>query len=187
MPLSEETQGEIEAMVRSGFEDRDRVISIFCEEIYAPGDLDPEEVESATDEAFKKLQKEKRSWPTVTDCDKLNRIFEALNKQGIIALQNAGNTQSDGYDDVIEAHKKSKKPKDNRGYCFYHWQDVERAVAGAGLYLAFGPIDPQKEETEGPKIGQAIVSLLHEAGFRVEWSGSFDQRIFIPQVDWKRR
>src|SRR5688572_14526222 len=69
------TLKEIAAQVRSGFEERDRIIEIFCEEMYEPGELDPSEVELAVDAAFADLEAEKGSWPEVTDCDRLDAAF----------------------------------------------------------------------------------------------------------------
>ena len=82
MTLSVETLNEIKAMVRGGFEERDRIVEIFCEEMYSPGDLDPQEVETAVASAIRELETEKASWPMITDCDKLDAVFEALNKKG---------------------------------------------------------------------------------------------------------
>jgi len=48
-------------------------------------------------------------------------------------------------------------------------------------------IDPEKEETEGATIGRIIVDLLKGAGFSVDWPGTFDKRIEITAIDWKRR
>lgn len=187
MALTPDTLSEITAFVRGGFEDRDRIVEILCEEMYEPGELDADEVEHAVDAAFAALAAEKRSWPARTDCDRLDAVFDALPGQGIIALQNAGYTQSDGYDDIREAHRSHPQPRSVVGYCFYHGQDLERAVRGGGLYLAFGPIDPAREQTDGVQVGTAIVGLLQAQGFDAEWNGSFDQRIFVPKLDWKRR
>ncbi|HEX5219501.1 MAG TPA: hypothetical protein VFZ59_08025 [Verrucomicrobiae bacterium] len=114
-------------------------------------------------------------------------MFEALNRRGIVALQNAGYTQSDGYDDCGQAYNERPDKESVIGYCFYHGQDVERAVAGEGLYLAFGPIDPQDEEIKGPEVGRVVVGELQRAGFQTNWDGTFKTRIFIPKLDWKRR
>lgn len=187
MPLSPDTLKEIEAQVRGGFEDRERIIEIFCEEMYAPGELDSTEVEAAVNKAISDHEAAKRNWPEVTDCDRLNTVFDAINKRGIIALQNAGYTQSDGYDDFREAYHGLSDAAHIFGYCFYHGQDLERAVAGDGLYLAFGPVAGRAEQTEGPKVGRVIVEELRRAGFEVVWDGTFGQRILIPGFDWKRR
>jgi len=78
MTLSVETQDEIKAMVRGGFEEHDRIVEIFCEEMYAPGELAPQEVETAVAAAIRELESEKASWRAITDCDKLDAVFEAL-------------------------------------------------------------------------------------------------------------
>jgi hypothetical protein len=187
MPLSKETLQEIETQVRGGFEARDRIIEIFCEEMYAPDELDPDEVEAAVDAAIAAHESEKPNWPEVTDCDRLDAVFEALNKQGIVSLQNAGYTQSDGYSDCVEVYHERLKREPITGHCFYQGQDLERAVHGQGLCLAFGPMNPEEEETKGPEIGRIIAAELKRAGFTVEWDGTFSKRIFVQDIEWKRR
>ena len=187
MALSPETLREIDGLVRGSFEERARIIEILCEEMYEPGELDEAEVVAAVDAAFAALAQDKATWPTTTDCDRLDGAFAALNARGIIALQNAGYTQSDGYDDVRQSYHAHSDRDAVIGYCFYHGQDLERAVHGEGLYLAFGPMDAKKEETEGPRIGAMIVEELTRAGLDAKWNGTFAQRIFIPAIDWKRR
>lgn len=187
MPLNSEVLSEIQTLVHGGFEKRDRIIEIVCEELYEPGDLDSIEVESAVDDALIALEKAQADWPAITDCDKLDHAFSALEKLGIIALQNAGNTQSDGYEDVQAACADRKATSSIGGYCFYHGQDLDRAVNGGGLYLAFGPIDPEKEESEGPGVGATVVAELARAGLATQWDGSFNKRILVPAIDWKRR
>jgi hypothetical protein len=187
MPIGTETLREIRTLVRGGFNRRDEIVAIFCEEMYAPGELDQQEIEASVDSEFAALEKEKERWPAVTDCDKLDAVFRALNERGLIALQNAGYTQSDGYDDMRAAYQSHPDKRQITGYCFYHGQDLARAIDGGGLYLAFGPIDSRKEETEGPAVGSLIVEELKRAGLEVDWNGSFEQRIRIRNIDWKRR
>jgi hypothetical protein len=187
MPLDPQVLREIDALVRGAFDDRDSIIETFCEGRYEPGELDEAEVIAAVDAAIAAREKDQATWPAVTDCDKLDKVFAALNNQGIIALQNAGYTQSDGYDDVQQIYQEHPHPGHLIGYCFYHSQDLERAVHGEGLNLAFGPIDSRTEQTEGPRIGALIVAELKKAGFTVQWDGTFSQRILIPKLDWKRR
>ena len=102
----------------------------------------------------------------------------------MIALQNAGMDISDGESDVGEELAKSDRSK-VRGYCFYHFQDVERAVAGKGLMLAFGDLRSDREEKI--KVGRLIVDTMRAHGFVVEWTGDPDVRIGLPKIDWKRR
>jgi hypothetical protein len=187
MGLSPDTLREIDGLVRGGFEERDRIIEILCQEMYAPEELDEAEVTAAVDAAFASLVRDKTTWPTTTDCDRLDGVFAALNRHGIIALQNAGCTQSDGYDDVQQIYAERSDRDTIIGYCFYHAQDLDRAVHGQGLHLAFGPMDAQMEDREGPRIGAMITDELTRAGFSVTWDGTFAQRIFVPAIDWKRR
>jgi hypothetical protein len=186
MPLAPEIFGQIRSFVRRGFETREQIVEIFCEEIYEPGELDEAEVAVAVDAAFVVLEEEKASWPEVTDCDRLDRTFAALEGRGVIALQNSGLTQSDGYGDVWEIYDSHPERAKIIGYCFYHGQDLERAVNGEGLYLAFGPMDPKQEQVEGPRVGAVIVEELARTGFSPEWNGTFATRIHIPKIDWKR-
>jgi len=185
--LSSEDLDSISLYVRCGFDDRDRIIEIMCEELYAPGELDPDEVALAVDEAFSRHEVEKASWPEVTDCDRLDRAFGRMGEFQIIGLQNAGVTQSDGYSDFKEALMSHPQRELIRGYCFYHGQDMERAVRGGGLCLAFGPANPKLEGSEGSAVGSIIAQILEEEGFAVDWDGSFHQRINLPDIDWKKR
>src|SRR5688572_28650350 len=189
MPLTPEVLREIETFVRGGFDNYDRIVEIMCQARYSPGELDERAVGNAVSEAFATIRREERTWPPVTDCDRLDRVFTALNKRGVIALQDAGYTQSDGYDDVRAAYDALHESERSHvsGYCFYHRQDLETAVHGQGLYLAFGPIDPSTEDVDGLRIGHVVVEELSKAGFAAEWNGTFGQRIFVRQLTWQRR
>lgn len=185
--LDPDIHHDIDLLVRGGFEPPDRILEILTEEMYEPGELDVDEVAAAVNAALAKHELDKRSWPAVTDCDRLDAVFERLEEQGLIALQCAGYTQSDGFDDVCEIYEDHPDHAEILGYCFYHAQDLERALNGDGLYLAFGPMDGSKEATEGVQVGERVARELRAAGFEVHWNGTFDQRIFVPRLVWQRR
>jgi hypothetical protein len=189
--MDDEVRDEIGVLVRAGFYTRERLVEIICEEMYSPGELERADVENAVDEAWSALVAEQKSWPAETDCDRLDRVFTSLNAAGVIALQNAGITQSDGYEDVRERYDHlragSGDASNIMGYCFYHGQDLNHAVQGGHLYLAFGPMDPRQEETEGPRVGQHIVATLTKEGFNVEWNGEFSTRILVTGMKWMKR
>jgi hypothetical protein len=46
---------EVRAMVRGGFESRARIIEIFAEERYAPGEIDRSTIEKTVDDEYEKL------------------------------------------------------------------------------------------------------------------------------------
>lgn len=185
--LPEDVNQEIETLVRSGFYDGNHLHQILSEELYAPGELPEIELKEAIKHAFAKLNKEKESWEDVTDCDRLDKAFSALSSRGVIAMQNAGYTNSDGYDDFLTAYENSPDKSSVRGYCYYHGQDLERAVKGGGLFLAFGPVNPAEENSVGPEVGRIVQEEMERAGLAVKWDGTFATRILIPGIDWKRR
>ncbi|MEM9540723.1 MAG: hypothetical protein AAGA60_14615 [Cyanobacteria bacterium P01_E01_bin.42] len=185
--LKPETLNEISALVRSGFYDKGYLMNIFCEEMYAPGELETKDVSTALDVEFVKWETEKQTWPDITDCDRLDAAFTAMNERGIIALQNSGYTQNDGYDDFWEDYENHPDKSSVLGYCFYHGQDLDRAVRGRGLFLAFGPVHPEDEENKGLEIGNIVCEELERVGLAVQWDGTFKQRICISKFMWQRR
>ncbi len=133
---------------------------------------------------FAKKQEAEKSWPEKTDCDRLDSAFEALEKRNILCLQNAGYEMSDGHQEAFETL--SGQPGHRYiGYCFYHGQDLERAVDGGGLMVAFDHVDG--EHPDKITVGRALKEELERVGFKIEWDGTAGQRINIPHIDWKRR
>lgn len=187
MPLNHEVQDEITVLVHGGFEDASRIVEIIVDEMYEPGELDEDEVQVFVDQCFAAWELAKRQWPRVTDCDRLDQAFDQLEQQGVVCLQNAGYTQSDGYNDIREELRQRSDATRFIGYCFFHEQDLARAVRGGGLYLAFGPLDAALEHSLGLEVGQRVMRALVAAGLHAQWSGTFDQRISVPVFDWKSR
>lgn len=157
----------IRTWVWSGFYSITDIYSMM-EDIMEP-DADEQTLrEFAKSELNAKLQ-EQAAWPPITDCDRLNAAFNALNRKGVIALQNAGYTMSEGYEDVGEALAALDRSK-IRGYCFYHGQDLARAVGGDGLILAFGDLANTFAGKLG--VGELIKEELERQELKVEWDGN---------------
>ena len=147
-------------------------------------DCDLDELKSLVGPALRAKLRAERGWPDSTDCDRLDKVFYNLHESGICALSNAGYTMSDGHTDVAEAV--AQAPAGHyTGYCFYHGQDVERAVAGDGVMIAFG--DLANNPGRNARVGQVVSEALRAAGFAVDWNGSTETRISLPAFDWKRR
>ncbi|WP_254508408.1 DUF6891 domain-containing protein [Anatilimnocola floriformis] len=172
---------KIKTYVWSGFyspEEVDSMIDDILEE-----DANEAMLRAAVEPEFAAKAAAEEDWPEETDCDRLDGAFEELNDGGIIALHNAGYTMSDGLSDVSEElHERGRDQV--RGFCFYHGQDLERAVDGGGLMLAFGAIPD--EPAKNKKIGELLKYTLEEWGFTVEWSGDVGTRLSLPTLDWKR-
>lgn len=173
---------QISTWVWSGFYNHEEVNASLDDVL--EGDVDESMLRALIDEEFQRKALEEKSWPEITDCDRLDDVFDDLNGAMIIALQNAGYTTSDGHDDVGAIH--ARQPHGTyKGYCFYHGQDLERAVAGEGLWLAFG--DMKDTGVGKTAIAAAIIEALKHHGFAVEWNGSVQTRIRVPKIHWQRR
>lgn len=146
-------------------------------------DADEEMLRAAVAPEFDHKAAEELTWPVVTDCDRLDRAFDSLNENGIIALHNTGYEMSDGHCEVGEVlHERGRSSV--RGFCFYHGQDVEDAVRGGPLYVAFGDL----EADAGPnlEVGRIVKQALEAEGLVVEWNNDPEKRIIV-KLDWKRR
>ncbi len=174
--------GAIHKWAWSGFyspEEVDQMIDDILEE-----DANEQMLREAVLPEFAKKQEAENDWPKITDCERLNAVFTALDKRGVLCLHNAGYTMSDGHNDASEAL--SKQPKDRySGYCFYHGQDMERAIDEQGLMLAFDHVEG--DVPDKVKVGMAVKEELERAGFDLEWNGTIHKRINVPKFDWKRR
>jgi hypothetical protein len=172
----------IHVWVWSGFYSRDDVngnLNDILEE-----DVDEGKLRQLIVEEFSAKLAQELNWPMTTDCDRLDLVFRELNNAKVIALQNAGITMSDGLEDVGKVHQ--QKPHGTyQGYCFYHGQDLERAIAGEGLMLAYGDMRDTDDGTA--QIAELVIKTLANHGFSSEWEGDIRKRIRIPNILWQRR
>lgn len=176
----------IRRYVWSGMHDADEIVEIIDESILEPGQIDQGWLRAEIDKAFRQKWTEEQTWPEVTDCDRLDQVFEALEEQGILALQNAGYTQSDGLSDVAQFyHQAGGERSGIEGYCFYHRQDLERVMESGELWLAFGHVSGEGEP--GVEIGRRIKRAFEATGFAVEWDGSIKTRLLVKGIRWQRR
>lgn len=119
----------------------------------------------------------------------IDRAFAYLGTRDIVALQNAGFTSSDGWEDIntVRAAWRDKGRKAIGG-CFYHFQDLERAVKGGGLLLGFSAFewDQTLREAANLAVGTIIVDVLRAHGVSTTWNGDVGQRIAIDPFAWWR-
>ncbi|MCD7932032.1 MAG: hypothetical protein LUE98_16310 [Tannerellaceae bacterium] len=177
--LKEEVIEEIRQEVTFGFnEEEDIVVAI--EEMFYEEEIDTDWLEQEVSKIYNQRKEEAKQWKRPTDFDRLVAAFDQLNKEKIVSLHRAGYTQSDGIDDAREvASEVRKKGIAPFGYCFYHTQDLMRAVETNNLYLSFGGRDDVG-------IGKDIVSILKQHGFETEWNGTKDTRILIKNIVWQK-
>lgn len=172
----------IRQRVWSGFYNETEIHELIDELL--EGDADEDLLRAAVAPELDRKAEAEKSWPAVTECDRLDQVFEALDAQGILCLQNAGYTRSDGHEDAQE--RLSQVPAGRYwGYLFYHGQDLEGAVDGEGLWLAFDHVNGEPPEIL--KVGLAVNEALLKAGFSTQWNETHDRRIHVIPLDWKRR
>lgn len=139
-------------------------------------------------EEYEMLVTESKNWKKPTDTEKLIKAFNELCKTNIIALHNAGYTTSDGEGEVAEVEteliERGKKPD---GYCFYHEQDLARAIVpeNPSLMIAFQKINNSDDKTT-VEIGKRVVEILKKNGFQINWNQSATTKIEIPNFSWKK-
>ena len=117
---------------------------------------------------------------------RLRAAFAALNAMGIVAIENAGYTQSDGWDDVNEvAGRLADSGKRPRAGVFYHGQDAARGRRGEGFFLTFGSYAKRNADADSVAVGHIIVDVLKAHGFHPKWDGTISTRIHTGRFDWK--
>ncbi|MDP9991554.1 bifunctional non-homologous end joining protein LigD [Variovorax boronicumulans] len=114
---------------------------------------------------------------------RIDEVFNALTKAGLVTLQDAGQTQSDGFSDCSEAFReRGGKAAGVHGFCFYTRQDLNRAKSTSQLSLAFWGA-PKGADADMQRVGELIVEHFRKAGFEVRWNGAAAMR---PEVDLRQ-
>jgi hypothetical protein len=177
--------------VRMGFLSIDEIKENIIEEI-EDNEFDDEISEEwafeKIDEEYQKLLLESKQWKTPTDTEKLIKAFDELCDQNIIALHNAGYTTRDGEYEVVEVERELQENEVvSDGYCFYHEQDLARAISieDSGLYITFQKVDNSDEETT-LAVGKKVAEVLKNNGFEVKWNECARTKIKIPGFRWQK-
>jgi len=176
---------QIDVYIKSGFYDKEDIFTHVEEYLYKIP-FDHDWTKQQIDIAYSDRLKEQKTWPTVTDFDKLVQAFDKLNSSGIVALHNAGMTRQDGEGDSQEIHEDLFKTGiKTKGFCYYHWQDIERVVEDSHLYIGFG--DFNNNDKEALEIGKQVAATLEERGFKLNWNKTVATRILITSIMWQKR
>ena len=136
---------------------------------------------------WKTLIAESKNWKKPTDTERLVKAFDELCASNIIALHNAGYETSDGECEVVQVEKVLRKNKvKSDGYCFYHEQDLARAIdkKNPNLYIAFQKVE-NKDDNVTIEVGKKIVAVLKKYGFEVDWEEKPTKKILIPNFKWQ--
>lgn len=185
MDIERQALEYIQRYVRYGFYRRAEVERIVGEDVFS-GAIPRKRIREMVKAEVERQRAEQQSWPAVTDCDRLDQVFASLEKEGVLALHNAGLTPSEGIAEMSDRyHQAGGAASDIVGYCFYHRQDMEYVLETGMLSLAFGDI--KGDNHRGVKIGERIRDSLEAAGFEVAWNGSIKDKLTIKGFRWQRR
>ncbi len=178
-------KGTVEKIVAEGFPTEEQVVELVMKALDgSPDDKELlEDVRKLTKQEIRQHLYIQNSWVKKTDCDKIDDVFSALEAEGILARQNLAVHEKSGRDEIRKLVKSEDGERD--GFVFYTAQDTENAVEFGQLSLSFGAFSGSGENTLD--IGRKVVSALQAAGFQVEWSGEPNDRIELPEFDWKKR
>ena len=183
--LLDEIEFEITTLINSGFYKEDEILEII-EEQFIDEDFSLDSIEEIISEKYSEKIASEEEWSKITDFDKLKDCFKDLTKEKIIAIHNAGYSLDEGIQDSFQVfyYLQDKKLK-SEGFCFYHFQDIERAIESNCIFLAFG--DFENSEKKSLKIGKKIVNILNKNGFTAIWNEDVNKRIKIKPFYWKKR
>ncbi len=173
--------------IATGFRTEEQVVENVCNVL--GDDFEGVEIGPLAEERTRLLMERRRqeeaSWPSVTDCDRLDRAFEDLESRGIVCRQDFSCCGTCGAGEIrTEMEEVREKGSYVQGYAFYHVQDTEGAVEDGALYLSYGSTD--EGETAALRVGHAICDAIRAQGLLVRWDGTWATRIRV-QLDWKRR
>lgn len=134
-----------------------------------------------------------QGWTGLTDNDRLDRAFAALEARGILARQDFSDCGTCGAGEILGLAEASRADgRAMRGYAFFHQQDTDALLDGStGLYLSYGadlPADTDEAayETAATAIGHEVAEAVRAEGLAIDWDGDLGQRIGV-RIDWRRR
>lgn len=191
--MSEDEQfifDSIYTQVRSGLFSLEDIQESILEEIEDNGfgdEISEEWAYEHIDKVYDELLEESQTWQSPTETERLITAFDDLAAtHKIIALHYAGYTMDDGEYEVVEIERTLiENGEKSEGYCFYHGQDLERAVRGEGLLIAFQKI-ANVSDSVSKEVAKKIVEVLEQHGLRTEWNGKANARILLPDFKWQR-
>ncbi|MDX1943106.1 MAG: hypothetical protein SFU99_21260 [Saprospiraceae bacterium] len=185
--LKDEALEQIELDIKFGFETEEELFDSIRDMFYNEDDFDEDWLRQTISERYEQHQKDSLTWERPTDFNKLAKAFDELIKEKIVCLHKAGYTKQDGRGDCIETIKRLNKIGVKAiGFCYYHSQDLARAVDPdiRNLYLGFD--SSSQNDNKALEIATKIITTLKKNGFKISWTGTVEERIEIKNINWKK-
>ncbi|MCA6095274.1 hypothetical protein LE181_24305 [Streptomyces sp. SCA3-4] len=186
--LDPQLLGEAEAyaaeLVRRGLDAPGQVAELVSDYFYADGatPVSPAAAREIVGRLWRQRLAEQETWPEVTDVDRLESAFAALDGAGITARAGFTCCMSCGTAEIG-----GEAAEGDHGYVFFHTQDADAAAAGHGLWLRYGVHGADADGSGAVAVGRAVVAALAAAGLTGTWDGNPARAISIDPVDWRKR
>jgi hypothetical protein len=185
--IKQEAIDQLELDIKFGFENEEELFESIREMFYDQSDFDEGWLREKISDKYSKHQSESLNWTHPTDFERLAKTFDELIAERIVCLHNAGFTRSDGEGDCMETIERLDELGITAiGFCYYHSQDLGRAVDQETRHLYLGFNSVVEDDNEAILIANRIIDKLRKNGFKVNWSGTVDQRMEIEDIDWKK-
>jgi hypothetical protein len=184
--LSEGDDEYAEELIWSGFLTKDEILAEVAENTD-----NSDEITKFVAEMWQKKLDEEKTWPEVTDVDRLHQAFAALEAKSILAFHNLGNTNSDAmYLAGSEWERRGGEATGLLGSVSYHSQALHRARTEGVFHLGFdcypGSTIYPTIESRMNAVGMIVTKTLQEHGLKADWNGDIDTKIEVT-LDWKKR
>jgi hypothetical protein len=172
--------------VREGFESAHEIVEKATEFAYGKYERDMEsEAKRLTAELLTAHRADQAGWGPTTDCDRMDKAFETLNQQGIVARQDFSCCNNCGFTEIYDEVEAAEKDRPIFGYVFYHLQCTEWVIKTGQLLMAFGRIEEDSEALH--RVGNAVVAELCRVGLNASWGGTDHHPIVVEGMVWRRR
>lgn len=184
--IKDEALEQIQKDVLFGFYDEYSISETIHDMFYDVDNFDSDWLNAEISKQFTQHKNANPLWQKPTDFDKLVAVFDQLNKEKIVSLHKAGYTRQDAEGDCREIiDELSSLGINAKGYCYYHTQDLERAIGEEEmLFIGFDSVDYNDEVAT--EIAQRILALLQENGFQTSWDGTVKTRIKVQNINWQK-
>ncbi|MBQ2832602.1 DUF6891 domain-containing protein [Methanobrevibacter sp.] len=117
--------------------------------------------------------------------NRLERVFEALASEDIVAIHNCGYDLDEGVGDAFELYVHLKNNKFSpKGFCFYSFEDIEYSIWDEKLKITFG--DFENSEEKALEIGKIVEDYLKAENFSIIWDGTVNNQIEINPFKWDK-
>lgn len=171
--LVDEIEYMIDLLTKSGFFSIDEIIEILDDQ-FIDYDIDFSKFDISSNDFNNK------------NFSILEKTFKNLAKKSIICVHNCGYDFKEGVDDIYELYIHLINNKySSQGFCFYTFEDVERAIDENILKLTFG--DFERDENKSLKIGNIVYRSLVDADFNVKWNKSVNSPIELIDFEWDKK